>query len=178
MSTAFYKPSAWDGLKEHVLANPILRSSKTDWPWLRFILELLVLDVIDHERLNILCHPDFLMAQMKRGIFTIDYLLLVLLHQTMEIMVPNYSGNRLEPHLVKKGIEVQMQKQECPLKPTVEFAFGGAANVFSQVQSKYGHYIDHVVVFDDQGVVVPRPDGSTEGGKHLEDIQLEVGQKM
>lgn len=178
MSTAFYKPIVWDDLKNHILLNPILRSTKTEWPWLRFILELLVLDITEHERINMLCHPEFLMAQTKRGFYTLDYLQILLLHQVVEILLPDYTGNRLESHLVQKSIELQMQRQECPLKSMVEFAFGGADKVFSQVQTKYGHYIDHVLVFNSQGEVVPRPViDSSEDTQYLEDIKVEENQK-
>lgn len=177
MSTAYYKPIAWNDLKNHILLNPILRSTKTEWPWLRFILELLVLDVTEHQRLNMLCHPDFLLAQMKRGFYTLDYLQILLLHQAIEIMMPDYTGNRLEPHLVKKAIEIQMQRRECPLKSMIEFAFGGADNVYSQVQTKYGHYIDHVIVFNQKGEVVPSIRITADGTLYLEDIPLEADQK-
>lgn len=180
MSTAFYKPICWDGLKKHVLLNPILRSTKTEWPWLRFILELLVLDVTDHERLNTLCHPEFLLAQTKRGFYALDYLQILLLHQAIEILLPDYTGNRLEAHLVQKSIELQMQRQECPLKSMVEFAFGGVDNVYSQVQTKYGHYMDHLLVFDARGEVVPRTSGSSvpaDGKQMMEDIPIGAGHK-
>lgn len=177
MSSAFYKPVVWDELKNHILLNPILRSTKTEWPWLRFVLELLVLDVNEPERISMLCHPEFMMAQTKRGFYTLDYLQILLLHQVVEIMMPDYTGNRLEPHLVTKSIELQMQRQECPLRSMVEFIFGGADNVYSQVQTKYGHYIDHVVVFDSRGEVVPAVRSASENTQYLEDISVEEDQK-
>lgn len=177
MSTAFYKPIVWDDLKQHILLNPILKSTKTDWPWLRFILELIILDVVDHERINMLCHPDFLLAQMKRGFYALEYLQILLLHQFVEIKMPDYTGNRLESHLVQKSIEVQMQRQECPLRSMVEFAFGGANNVYSRVQTKFGHYIDHVVVFNSNGEIVPAIHRVPDATQYLEDIPVEQYQK-
>lgn len=177
MSTAYYKPIAWKDLKNHVLLNPILRSTKTEWPWLRFILELIVLDVTEHERINMLCHPEFLMAQTKRGFYALDYLQILLLHQVMEILIPDYTGIRLESHVVNKAIELQMQRQECPLKSMIEFAFGGCDNVYTQVQTQYGHYIDHVVVFNNRGEVVPTIRTASEEIQYLEDIPVKDDQK-
>lgn len=183
LSTAYYRPHAWDTLKPFLKQNPMLSGGlelRPDMPWLRFVLELVALDVTEMEIVNRLSEPMFVRQMLQRSQNTLDMLQLLLLHQVTELLLPAYEGHKLPDHLVEKAIRIQLQRREMPLRAAVERCFGGADAVHSSVVTRFGHFVDHIVVFDGQGAVV-RSDKSVlhENGEieRFEDLQLKPEEK-
>lgn len=190
LSTAYYRPHAWDTLKPLLRRNAMLRGGgeeemRADVPWLRFALELVALDVVEPELLSRLCEPAFVRQMLQRSQNTLDMLQLLLLHQVIERLVPEYRGNRLPEHLVEKTMRIQLQRREMPLRGAVERCFGGADAVRSGVVTRFGHFVDHVVVFGGDGEVVRRrqnssgPSDERDDGEleRFEDVKLEEGER-
>lgn len=189
LSTPYYRPIAWDALKASVRANAFVRGPpRANMPWLRFVLELIALDLLDVEHVNAICAPEFLKQQLARNQNTLDMLQLLLLHQVTELLLPvDYAGHRLPENLVEKVTHIQLQRQEMPLRATMRRVFG--ERVLSGVVTRYGHFVDHVVVFDGEGKVVPQAqqeiaNASDSDGEEatanvrFEDIQLGAGERM
>lgn len=189
MSQSYYKPAAWDSLKPLLQRNAFVSGPpRPEKPWLRFVLELIALDVCDEQRVSALCEASFLKQHLQRSQNTLDMLQLLLLHQVVELLIPGYSGERLPAQLVEKAMHIQLQRQETPLRPSVERIFGGADRVHSGVVTRWGHFVDHVVVFDGEGKAVAadtkveavRTEGDEEDQRcnvRFEDIQPKEGER-
>lgn len=181
MSTAFHRPVAWDTLRDTVRQHPFVSGpAQPDMPWLRFIIDLFVLGAADEALIDGLCDPGFLKQHLQRSQQPIDMLQLLLLHQICELLMPGYGGRRLPAQLVEKAVRIQLQRQEMPLRAAVERVFG--SGVHSAVVTRYGHFVDHVVVFDEAGAVVPKAEEATDDGLpaanvRFEDIRLAAGQR-
>lgn len=155
MATANYKPANWLSIQQLIMKNDLFRMERSDLPWIKFALELFSLDVYDRQMLNTIFSTEFLQKHLQRTNNTLDYLQLLLLHQAVQILRPEYDGNRLEEQFIEKAVSIMFAKQECPLQEYVEYAFGGAHVVRSKLKTEQGHFIDHLLVLDRNGEAVP-----------------------
>lgn len=175
-STANYKPAHWDSISTSISLNELLSSDKNDLPWIKFTLELMSLDVQETLLLNKVFSSQFLSQHLVREYNTLDYLQLLTLHQSVQVLCPDYAGERLGQRYLDKGIELMFTKQECPLSQFVAFAYGGQEFVRNKVKTRLNHFLDHVLVFDASGKVV-KADLDQLEGVHWNDIRLNEGEK-
>lgn len=172
LATANYKPAKWSTIQQFIIKNDLFRLERKDLPWIKFALELLSLDVCDRQMLNTIFSNDFLQTHLQRENNTLDYLQLLMLHQAVQILRPEYDGNRLDDQFIDKAVSITFAKQECPLQEYVEQAFGGAHVVRNKLKTRHGHFIDHMVVLDGNGEAVER--SSSEGDKEFFD-EISIG---
>lgn len=156
LATANYKPAKWSTIQQFIIKNDLFRIERNDLPWIKFALELLSLDVYDRQMLNTIFSTEFLQTHLQRANNTLDYLQLLMLHQAVQILRPEYDGNRLDDQFIDKAVSITFAKQECPLQEYVEHAFGGAQLVRSKLKTRQGHFIDHMVVLNENGEAVAR----------------------
>lgn len=192
LATPHYVPVAWETLQPYVMANALVRESpRATVPMTRFAMELAVLGAVDEELLSQLNEPTYVKQQMQRHcVHPLDMLQFLQLHQVTELLLPpTYAGHRLSAQLIEKAAHIQFQKQEMPLRATVARVFGqtdtGAA-VYSSVVTRYGHFVDHVVLFDANGQVAVRTvpaertsntDADDEDNIRFEDIRTNAGER-
>lgn len=192
LATPHYVPVAWELLQPYVMRNALVREpSRATVPMTRFAMELAALGAVDEQLLSRLSEPTYVKQQLQRHcVHPLDMLQFLQLHQVTELLLPpTYAGHRLSTQLVEKAAHIQFQKKEMPLRATVAHVFGhnetGAA-VYSSVVTRYGHFVDHVVVFDANGQVAVRPvplkttsDTDTDDGDNIrfDDIRTDAGEK-
>lgn len=172
LATAYYKPAKWSTIQQFIIKSDLFRIERNDFPWIKFALELLSLNVYDKQMLNKVFSNDFLQTHLQRVNNTLDYLQLLMLHQAVQILRPEYDGNRLDDQFIDKAVSIMFAKQECPLQEYVENAFGGAHAVRSKLKTRQGHFIDHMVVLDTNGEAVVK--ASSEGDEEFID-EISIG---
>jgi hypothetical protein len=161
---ANYKPpETWPACQEPLLENALLKSDRTELPWIRLGLDLLVLDTVDHQLLRRIFQPGFLDHFLARDNNTLDYLQLLSLYQAVKVLVPNYEGPFPEEQYLQNADRLQRKYQDNrPLADALDILFGADA-VHSGLTSRYRHFVDHVVVFDTRtGEVVRRVETAVE----------------
>lgn len=157
------------------MKNDLMNVNKNELPWIKFSLELLSIDVYNQNIFNKLFNADFLQKHLMREYNVLDYLQLLMLHQGVNTLIPDYKGILIDDYYVSKATELTFTKQDCPLKSVLEHIYGGEENVYSKVKTKYGHFIDHVIVFNENGEVA-----TSEGlkiGANFENIQCGLNEK-
>lgn len=150
-SNADYRPHNWEFIKSEIakhstITNPLI-------PWIRYNLELLSLGIFNKSVLQHYLDPVLLEKSMNRNT-VVDYLQLLELFQTLQLLFPEYDGPLPDKRYIQKGTVLLLQNNELPLQKPLEFIFGGEGSVLSQVPSDYGHVLDHVLVFDREGRIV------------------------
>lgn len=170
VSTANYKPQQWDIITTFINKNELMNLHKNGLPWIKFSLELLSIGVYNINSLSKLFNYDFLHKLLMREYNTLDYLQLLLLYQGVCTLIHDYDGSVIDDYFINKAIEITFAKQECPLKIATEHIFGGEDYVHSKVKSKYGHFVDHVIVFNENHEAVKCKNDSLKNGANMEDI--------
>ncbi|XP_038116452.1 uncharacterized protein LOC6046277 [Culex quinquefasciatus] len=173
-SNANYRPANWDQVKVEIakhssISNPAI-------PWIRYNLELLSMDIFNDTILKQHLEPAALDKSMARNT-VVDYLQLLELTQTLQLLHPGYDGPLPDRRYLEKGTVLLFQDNDLPLQKPLEFAFGGEGSVLTQVTSSHGHVLDHVIVFGADGQVVRQPIQSDDDDQRvqarLEDLQRE-----
>lgn len=148
-STANYTAENWSTIIEHIVKNRLLRSEKNELPWLKFSVELISLGCFDEKMLEKIFDKHFLYRHLSREYNFLDHLLLLLLYQSVVLLCPGYQGPLPGPELIEKAIELSLEKTSFPLQDKLEYAYNGKDFVRTKITTRYGHLIDHVVVFRD-----------------------------
>uniref|UniRef100_A0A182M1N2 RAP domain-containing protein n=1 Tax=Anopheles culicifacies TaxID=139723 RepID=A0A182M1N2_9DIPT len=169
-SNANYRPGNWERIKEEIARNTTITTGSI--PWIRYNLELLSLDILNPQLLSYWLDPHAQDANMARNVL-VDYLQLSELGQTLSLL---YSGQYQGPYpakqYVEKSVMLLLQNNDHPLLKPLEFAFGGAEYVSTQVVTEQGHVLDHVIVFNADGNPVKKCVPSEEGSTiRLEDLR-------
>ena len=175
LATANFKPPHWDRVASLILENNLIKEQKNELPWIKFFLELMSLGVYDKDMLSNLFDIDFLEKHLMRTNNKNNYLQLLLLHQAVQIFLPDYDGNTIDQQFINYATELTYNKHETPLKESVQYCFGGADFVRSNVKTRFGHFIDHIIVFDENGEPVRCQDLSEE--QRFEDIKIHKTQR-
>ncbi|XP_065079735.1 uncharacterized protein LOC135702625 [Ochlerotatus camptorhynchus] len=150
-SNADYRPHNWEPIKTEIARHSSITNPSI--PWIRYNLELLSLGIFNKSMLEQYLDAAALDRSMNRNTI-VDYLQLLELSQTLQLLFPEYDGPLPDKRYIEKGTVLLLQNNELPLHKPLEFVFGGEGSVLSQVTSNYGHVLDHVLVFDREGRVV------------------------
>nr|XP_029734193.1 uncharacterized protein LOC109413932 [Aedes albopictus] len=177
-SNADYRPSNWEVLKSEITRHSFIENPAI--PWIRYNLELLSLGIYNQQLLEQYLEPLALERSMNRNT-VVDYLQLLELSRTLQLLFPEYDGPLPEKRYIEKGTVLLLQNNELPLQKPLEMIFGGEGSVLPQVTSDYGHVLDHVLVFDREGRIVKQPilfdDEEQQQAARIEDI-ISRGQRV
>lgn len=148
-STANYTTTDnWDLIKNTIKENSLLRSEKNELPWMKFSLELFSIGCYDKNLIEKLFSDEFLDRHLSRDYNLLDYLQFLVLYQSVALLHPEYDGNLPNKKHLDQAIEFNFEKNEFPLSKLLSFAFG--ENLFyTKMRTKFGHFLDHVIAFDD-----------------------------
>ncbi|XP_055641628.1 FAST kinase domain-containing protein 2, mitochondrial-like [Toxorhynchites rutilus septentrionalis] len=171
-ANANYKPPNWEQVKPEISRHSLLTSSTI--PWIRYNLELLSLDIYNSELLKHYLDSSSLEKSMARNA-TIDYLQILQLTQTLQLLHPEYDGPLPDRRYLEKAIALLLENSDLPLLKPLELTFGGEGSVLTQVTSEYGHVLDYVVVFDQNGSIVKQPRNSEEDRTATKIEELKAG---
>jgi hypothetical protein len=131
-----------------------LENAKIELPWIKFTIELLSLGVY-HERLvQMIFADDFLEEYMKRPLNHLDHIQLLSIVQILKSFYPKYKGPWPDDKFLSKGIEVNSAKKPSVLGKALELAYGGEEYVVSKIGTNLGHFLDHLVAFDESNAAI------------------------
>lgn len=177
ISTANYKPMYWESIKPLFAKNSLLQSDFNELPWIKFTLELLSIDVYNSNLIGRIFSNTFLEKYLRQDNKFLDHMQLLLLFQSVKIFYPEYDGPTLDEQYKNRAIELKLAKNECPLTDVVHYCFGGREFVYSRVRTRLGHFIDHVIVFDENGDVVKCNQNAQQLGDFYEDLPIKTNEK-
>ncbi|XP_001651269.2 FAST kinase domain-containing protein 2, mitochondrial [Aedes aegypti] len=169
-SNADYRPRNWETIKSEISRHSFITNPAI--PWIRYNLELLSLDIFNKQLIEQYLDPVTLERSMHRNIL-VDYLQLLELSRTLQLLFPEYDGPLPDKRYIEKGTAVLLQNNELPLQKPLEMIFGGEGSILSQVTSDYGHVLDHVLVFDREGRIMKQPilsDDEDHQAARIEDV--------
>lgn len=177
-STANYTPPQWDSIKTIILQNPIINCNKNELPWMKFNLELMSLGCYDKNLLEKVFHDDFLEQYLAREQNTLDYLQMLSLYQSVMILHPEYDGILPNSRFIDKAIELNFEKQMYPLKSCLEYIYGGSEYVMTKVTTKYGHSIEHAIVFDKELQPIAIENKNESGLQCIDSMEYGINNKI
>jgi hypothetical protein len=179
-SIANHKPEGtWLACKAALLENSLMKSDRDYLPWIKFSLDLLCLDIFDHQLYRRVFQEGFLEHFLSRENNTLDYLQLLALYQAVKLLVPNYDGPFPPDRFLQKAYEIHCNKLEFPVRDTLENLFGGSQAVHTRLSSQYWHLIDHAVVFDTTtGQVVNKNNDSEFSDEKIENLMTPPNHKV
>lgn len=147
LSTANYVPSEWKIVKKHVLRNPIFENQRVDLPWLKFVLDLLVLDVWRPDLIERIFQPAFLRQYFARENNQLDYCLLLTLYQVVNTLKKDeYMGPLPGDKYLIKAEELSVNDDQL-LAPSLKYIYSNFS-ILSKARTRLGHSIEHVIVLD------------------------------
>lgn len=156
-SSANYKTANWNLIQGAIKENSLLRSTKNEFPWMRFSVELISLGIYDKNLIEKIFSDEFLDCHLSRDYNLLDYLQFLTLYQSVVLMHPEYDGNLPSKRHLDLAIEFNFEKTDFPLSKFLSFAFGD--NLFyTKMRTKIGHCLDHVIAFDENMNPVPKGD--------------------
>lgn len=182
LSTANYVPVEWKIIQEYVFRNPLFENKRVDLPWLKFVLDLLVLDVWRPDLIERIFQPDFLRQYFARENNQLDYCLLLILYQVVNTLKKNeYKGPLPGDNYLIKAEEFSVNDDQL-LAPSLKYIYSNFS-ILSKARTRLGHTIEHVIVLD-QGNHPAEPSLSSEStideptlSQTVEDLQ-EKGFKL
>lgn len=179
LSVASYRPKNFDEIQKIIIDKIRYHQSKTDLPWIKFALELISLDIFVNGLINKLFQREFLDRSLSREYNTLDHLQLLTLYQCTKLLWPDYDGIQLDQSYVNRAVEVIETihgKADNTFRPFVELAFGREC-VYHGVKNQYGHVIDHLVLFDEDGAPIAGKHTTQKDGLCI-DLLNDVSHKM
>lgn len=156
-STANYRTENWELIKSTIKENSLLRSNKIELPWMKFSLELISLGCYDKNLMEKIFSDNFLDQHLSRDYNLLDYLQFLALYQSIVLLHPEYDGNLPSKRHLDMAIEFNFEKNDFPLSKFLSFSFG--ENLFyTKMRTKFGHFLDHVMAFDENMNPIPKGD--------------------
>uniref|UniRef100_A0A336MCK0 CSON009559 protein n=1 Tax=Culicoides sonorensis TaxID=179676 RepID=A0A336MCK0_CULSO len=147
LSIAHYAPVEWLTIKDHVLQNPVFENERVDMPWLKFVLDLLVLDVWKPDLIERIFAPEFLRQYFARDNNDLDYSLLLILYQVVTtIKKDEYQGPLPDMKYIRKAEELN-QTDDQLLGPSLKYIYSNFS-ILSKARTRLGHNIEYVIVLD------------------------------
>lgn len=183
LSSANYKPDAdiWSVVKSAIQHNSAKILAKNDLPWIRYTNELLSLDIVNADVLAKIFSNEFLDTYLAREYTTLDFLQLLSIWQCLALDVwPQHTGlhELLNPLYVERAMDISWKRFECPLEECIRIAFGGDRFVYNRVKTKWGHQLDHLIVFDESEQPVAWKYEVEKDGAFFENINLSATHKV
>lgn len=146
-SIANYITKDWDMIRLALLKNPLFKTDKLEYPWLKFSIDLLSVNCFDEKLIERLFSNEFLEKYLIRQDSILDYIQLLSLYQCTRTLHPEFKYNFPDQKYINRGIELTNNRTEFPLQAVLEYTYGGSNYVKTKVTSKLGHLIDHVILF-------------------------------
>lgn len=177
-ATANYKPPNWHSVMLPTIAqhNIFTQTNMVNWFWIKFLWELVSLDFYNKRLIEQMLSADFLSQYLACHPSDLSYLQILGLYQAF-VCRQNSGEITIDcQEYILKAIRISQKYVMCPLKNYLEFELG-KNNVLSRVETKYGHFIEHLIVMKrDTGEFVnveafKRDDSDVNGMVLLEDIQ-------
>lgn len=183
LSSANYKPNddVWSVVVSAIQQNSVQLMAKNELPWIRYTNELLSLDIVNVDVLIKIFSNEFLDTYLAREYTTLDFLQLLSVWQCLALNVwPEHNAlhELLNPLYVERAMDISWRPYECPLKECVRIAFGGERYVYNGVKTKWGHHIDHLIVFDECGQPVAWQYEAEKDGVFFENISVPATNKV
>lgn len=156
VANASYIPAGWDCIRHILLKNPFMEEKeRVEFPWLRLALNFAALDICSPELLHHVFQEEFLNKFLSREYNFLDNLQLLLLYQAIVTLYPSYSGPLPPKSIIEKVIATNGENiTNFPLQAALERGMGGPSYVWTKLLTKYGHFIDHLVVMRKGGYPV------------------------
>lgn len=176
-SMANFKPKNWETLQLAIFQNEIVQHPKSSaFPWIKFAIELLSLDIYSEELIKEIFNDEFLekyLLRQKSSIshMRLDYLQLLQLHQSICILKPQYMGPLPNEKYINSAIEINTFKTNQLLQKCMEIIVGGNDYIISNIKSKYGHFIDHAILYNiNEKIFVKYKDVSSKDLFYFDDL--------
>lgn len=174
LSIANYSPPEWHILMENVLRNPLFESQKLEFPWLKLTVELLSIGCNRPDLIQKVFNPDFLERFLERK-NAVDYFFLLMLYQNVKTSKESrYEGPWPDQEYLKEA-ENLIVVPELPLEAPLKYLYSNSC-VISRARTRLGHFMDHAIVFDQQGIPL-EVDLESRENVNVEDL-LEQGYKV
>ncbi|GLV33272.1 XNP [Carabus blaptoides fortunei] len=165
-----YRPRYWESIRQGILENENLYKARRDFNWIKFTTRLAMLDLFIPRVLEKAFRHEYVEKIVQDGVF-INCLHLLTLFQTISTLHLEYSTllptveqiNTAIKHVYKLTID-----EYRPLHAALERGFGDKSYVLTNVTTKLGHILHHVVVMRKGGYPVAFKD--QHGAILLEDL--------
>lgn len=119
--------------------------NRTGWHWLKIFADLATLDYHDLTYVRKVMSPEYLDEYFSQHPSDLDYLQLLNLYQAICCRAEQpFESNTSQSH-IDKAIQLNLKFAECKLRAFLEAELGENL-VLSGIATKYGHFIQHVLV--------------------------------
>ncbi|XP_015588304.1 uncharacterized protein LOC107264498 isoform X2 [Cephus cinctus] len=148
LAIADYKPIFWESMQEAVVKSNLLERTSPGFSWVKFAVHLTSLDCFCPKVIT----KAFSTTINKKSN---EKRLLLLLYQSVKALNPTYDG----PWPPRDALEYakawnELRDNHLELLPALQKALGGSQYIISNVRTKLGHYINHVIVMRKGGYPV------------------------
>lgn len=148
-SNCLYRPKFWD-LYEDKLVSYIDSIKSPDLPMVRIVTDLIIMRCWPTSLIQYCFQKDFLDKFLKimSGMSYLDYVCTLNLYQIVKCFYPGeYTGPYPPADVLEKASDMIFNhRTEYPLLGALQRGLGGPQCVISGVQTKLGHFIDHLIV--------------------------------
>ncbi|EFA07285.1 uncharacterized protein LOC660773 [Tribolium castaneum] len=173
VSTALseYRPVHWDTLKDLIIRSEnVANSAKKEIIWIKFAAALCLLDIYKLDVLTKCLNENFLNALFNKKRFKSDFENYATIWQCIKLFKPELNcllSTKFDPQVLVKHFRHNL---DFPLEGALHKALGGDKYVKTDLYSKMGVEVDHVVVFRKGGYPVAM--NYSEDLEFVEDIDV------
>ncbi|XP_012258072.2 uncharacterized protein LOC105687202 [Athalia rosae] len=182
LAMADYKPIFWEIIHEIILKN----IAKNEYPDIRLMLNLAtslaVFDSFNKDLTKRVFNTGFLKHILTKIDVKNTYWNLLLFYQAVKLFSPTYTGPWPSEQIIQTAIELNgLNQSKANLLPALVQAMGGSQYILSNLKTKLGHHIDHVIIMRKGGypVAVNTSEISEPNiTPYIEDLQLPVDSQV
>ena len=116
---------------------------------MKFTSELISLGIYDEKLLQKIFSDNFLEVYMDREMNFLDHIQMLAIIQIVKAFYPQYGGPWPNEMYINRGLELNIMKKESLLQKALELAYGGEQFIVSRIVTTSGHFVDHLVAFDE-----------------------------
>ncbi|XP_065221245.1 uncharacterized protein LOC135846206 [Planococcus citri] len=170
-SDARYLPLNWSTY-EPVFIDYFLKIKDIQIPLVRIVVELVSLDRWHVPLIEKVFADDFLRQYLNRKHNKLDHLAILNLYRA--VATKEQSGVTVLPpaDIIDTAINyVKETQRSVDLSPSLELLFNGKSHIANNIMTKYGHFIEHLIVLNKNGEPLPIKE-DVQDGQNLENIVL------
>ncbi|XP_046740804.1 uncharacterized protein LOC124408127 [Diprion similis] len=154
LAIADYKPIFWERMQEIVLKILDNNQFKSSDLLLDFAISMAVFDCYNSQVIKEVFSENFLSAKMFKNKSQTRWNLL-LLYQSIQTLCSTSVGQSPPEYLLQIAISYNTPSvKKSSLLPALQKAMGGSQFVTSNLRTRLGHYIDHVLIMGKDGYPV------------------------
>ncbi|XP_018322928.1 uncharacterized protein LOC108735467 [Agrilus planipennis] len=149
-----YRPPQWETLKKQIYRTECFENClQTDVHLLKLCSTLCILNIFKEDVFEQCLKEDYIQSIIKRSnVSDIKHFLTIL--QTILIFKPEYAHLLPPKHFIEEFVNKYEPVSDFPLEAPLQKALGGGTYVASNMKTKLGHHIDHVIILRKGGYPV------------------------